>query len=68
MQRKAMPQQKLARLLPPQQALDAQQKLARLEGLSEIVIAPRFESRDAVRRIGQRREHQHRHAVAIGAE
>ena len=51
-----------------EQIADAQQQFARLERLGQIVVAAAFEARDAVGRVGQRREHENRHAVVLGAQ
>ena len=39
---------------------DAQQQLARLEGLGEVVVGADFQSADAVRHLGARGEHEDR--------
>ena len=47
---------------------DAEQEFARLERFGQIVVAAAFEADDPVGRVGQRGEHEHRHAVVLGAQ
>ena len=51
-----------------QHGAQAQDQLARLERLAEIIVGARFESTDAILRRAAGRQQQHRHGVAPGAQ